>query len=275
MKNNILEIIVTLKSKFRSYYAELKKDNRTLRKFLISLFSPVIIVILLFLILPLTCAYNESPSPETSAKDKKSVKKSEANLGELETEEHFWKNRIKLAKDDSIYLVINLRDSLAILEIKGVPLRESRIITYDKSSLLTAGDRFRQVESPYTLQNDWATVTKAPIKVKIAPRDTIEAGKAEQQQIYNEESDVSYTLLFDHDMRVEIRQSDESFIHKRLHFMYYHLKSVYFQLSGDLKELARLRPPKTQIWLELDLAKDDAKAIYRALPVNAKMLIYL
>ncbi|MGD9900565.1 MAG: hypothetical protein AB7T22_15675 [Calditrichaceae bacterium] len=275
MKNKIIDIIERLKSKFRSYFTELKKDNHTLRKFLISFFPPVVIVLLIFLILPLTCTSNETHSSENSANDKKSDKKSESGLRELETEEQFWKNRIQLAKDDSIYLVVNLRDSLAILEIKGVPLRESRIITYDKSTLLTARNRFGKVSSPYTLQKDWATITKAPIKVKIAPKDTIEAGKAEQQQIYNKESDVNFTLLFDHHMRIEFRQSDESFIHKRLHFIYYHLKSVYFQLSGDFAELYHLKPPVTQLWLELNLSKEDTKAIYRALPENAKMLIYL
>jgi hypothetical protein len=97
---------------------------------------------------------------------------------EMIREKAFLSSQVRMADHDSIGLLINIRDSVLQLLIKGVPVRSVRIDEYDVSPFFQRANQeavYSMLSSPMAITRMQATFMKDPVQIKIAPRDTSEA----------------------------------------------------------------------------------------------------
>jgi len=196
----------------------------------------------------------------------------------LETATAFWQARMQLAKGDSIGLVVNLKDSVVNLEVKGVPMRVCRIHGYRIGSALRrlrARGRLQSwLVTPFTLQKDLATLPRAPVRVVEAPADTIEAQRRPASEVQLEKRDVHYTLEFDRDLVIAIEQAQGSSFQGWWEKIWYKTRRTLASTQEAVASFRRGELPKHRMLIEMELAQEDARAIYRALPHRAAMALY-
>jgi len=195
----------------------------------------------------------------------------------LKIDELFWKNRVELAKGDSMYLSINLPDSLLILELNGVPLRQCKIEEYKITPLysqLKFQPQFLEwLNDPFILGDESATISKVPIKEVIAPKDTIEAMKQLSKEIEIEKEDVQFILGFDRDLILEIKQTEPPTLMGRFEMVLFRVLKNITAFFKDFYSLMTLKSSSQDFWIKIKISQNDAKAIYRALPKEARVIL--
>jgi len=200
-------------------------------------------------------------------------------MAELEIKQAFSLTRLELAKKDSIGLVIDLLDSTANLEVKGVPMRRCKILRYRHSGLarrLRRQGRLHQwLAAPFILQKELATLPKAPIRIKEAPKDTIEAAESKGEDLPIEQSDAEFTLQFDRNLTLSVEQAQPPELAGRMREFWYDLRRYFDEARDAVIALVQLQLPQHRLWIEIELSREDAKAIYRALPARAALALRL
>ena len=195
----------------------------------------------------------------------------------LKIDELFWKNRVELAKGDSMYLSFNLPDSLLILELNGVPLRECKIEEYKITPLysqLKFQPQFLEwLNDPFTLVDESATISKVPIKEVIAPKDTMEAMKQLSKEIEIEKEDVQFILGFDRDLILEVKQTEPPTFMGRFEMVLFRILKNITAFFKDFFSLMSLKSSSQDFWIRIKISQNDAKAIYRALPREARVVL--
>ena len=198
-------------------------------------------------------------------------------LTDLILAENFWKNRLKMAKQDSIGLVIDLIDSIVSIDIKGVPVRECKIKNYEISPvLLYAKDKGAlngwSAEN-FVLQDYWATLPKAPIKVKEAPADTNEAKEIVDANPPVERQDVRFILQFNKNLILQFDQI-EPFVFTG--WFEKHFRDLQFRLEKGIEfiyTMIKHKWPEPELRIKIKISQADAKAIFRALPQKAQTIV--
>ncbi len=191
----------------------------------------------------------------------------------------FWKNRLKMAKKDSISLAVDLPDSLISIDINGVSVRACKIQQYEISSVLRyakeKGALYSWFADSFILQDYWATLPKAPIKVKEAPADTNEAKEMVDANPPVEKQDVRFILQFNKNLIIQIDQT-EAFVFTG--WFEKHFRNLQFRLEKGIEfiyTLIKLKWPEPELRIKIKLSQSDAKAIFRALPQKAEAVIRL
>lgn len=196
----------------------------------------------------------------------------------LKTEEIYSQSRLQLARGDSINLLVNLVDSTVTLDIRGVPVRVCKIQRYEASrrfSRLEKDALLRWLSQPFVLEKEMATIPRSPIVIKEAPKDTAEANEMAFRPIPPEKDDVYFALYFSQNLNVSFGQSASPSLRGRLHRALYNARKNWHEIGWTIGELAQFQLPQYPFWIDIRISRDDAKAIYRALPRNAKLALYL
>ena len=142
--------------------------------------------------------------------------------------------------------------------------------------LRAKGQLLQWLDTSFTVQEEWATILKAPIRIKEAPKSAEEAEQAPPDDVPVETQDVNFTLQFDHNLTLSVKQPQPSSFSKRWQNTFSDLRQT-LRTTGEA--LRSLFPSKNwsqdHPWIELELSREDARAIYRALPTNAEMALRL
>lgn len=271
---------------------DLLRQNRRARIIFLTLcVAPAFLIFLLVVVLPVTVnPFAESAgenfrddaepsSDSTAAEISPGRRELLEKIVALEIEEAFWQARQRLAKSDSINLSVDLADSVVRLEVKGVPVRICKIHRYNCSDAVNhlrgRGRLAHWLSAPFILQKELATLPKAPIKIKEAPKDTIEASESTGEELPVEQRDVHFTLHFDRNLTIVVAQIQTPSFRGWLRKIFYGLRRSAGTAGEALFALARLKLPQHRIEIELELTREDAKAIYRALPPNSGLALRL
>lgn len=191
-------------------------------------------------------------------------------------EKSFLQARNKMAETDSIYLTLNLRDSIARLEISGVTVHAARICSYDISSILEKGERsviYNLLSSPLEIQNFSASIKKEPVMVKIAPKDTSEY----QPDIIPDTSvnePVNYKLELNNGIRIYVYQEEQENSQDRQSYLSFDLRERAYDSWTALKSVVKLEVPEYHPFIKLRLYRDDGKIIFRAIPRKGQVAVY-
>ncbi|MDZ7362543.1 MAG: hypothetical protein ONB46_17745 [candidate division KSB1 bacterium] len=200
-------------------------------------------------------------------------------MASLEIDQAFFQARLLLSKNDSIGLVVDLIDSVAALEIKGVPIRRCKILRYRSAGLTrrlrNQGRLHQWLSTPFVLQKELATLPKSPIRIKEAPKDTIEANESKGEDLPIEHRDAEFTLQFDRNLNLVVEQAQTPSFSGRWRKIWYALRRSFGTTRDAVVALAHLRLPQHRMWIEIEISREDAKAIYRALPHRAEMALRL
>lgn len=184
--------------------------------------------------------------------------------------------RYDLSKQDSTYLVVDLIDSTASLEIKGISVHKARIKSIDKSNslkLFHAKDFSLWLEYPFELKSAKATIAKIPMVIKNAPKDTIEAAKAEVIPTVPKREDVFITMNFTKNLRLVMSQAEEldSVGKIRIETLKHDKRKASFDKA--IESLTSFQYDKIAPFINIKVSKEDATIIYRALPMKPQMVL--
>ena len=231
------------------------QDNFSLQVYIVILFC----FILFFAGLGKHIAYAFFRAPDDFVFNES--KFNQLQIQNLQLKEQYWINRIEMAEDDSIGLTINLQDSVVTLDLKGIELRTCPVYAYRLSSSLLnlkQHGKFKSLcASRLTLEQQQATIPKAPVIVR-----EIEAGKPvlEDLSFLNrtfDSTDVVIDLTFDKALHVRFQ---EPYLYwPEFHSAVLPVKKLYLEFFT--------------YWIEIQLAPHDLRAIYRALPKEAWLVL--
>lgn len=197
------------------------------------------------------------------------------SIASLKIREVFLQSRITMAKSDSICFSIDMKDSLLILEVKGVSVLESKIQKIEISRLFSRVENealINYLSTPFSVVKKTATIEKEPIVVKNAPKDTAEAAR----QIFKPDTlaneIICINMEFDKNLILEISQSEEKPEYKTLAFL---INKRSWNLVQVLKNSFNFKEPFYTPKIVVEVPKKDVKSLYRALPYKPQMALCL
>jgi hypothetical protein len=180
----------------------------------------------------------------------------------------FLGSQVKMAESDSIGLLINVRDSVIQLLIKGLPVRTVAIDAYDISPFFQRANQeaiYSLLSTPLTITGMQATFMKDPVSVKIAPKDTSQTVESVKPDTTDFEA-VFFTLETDRNIRFFFEQQEDTVgADRRARFMF-DLKDRSRIASVTMKSVVRFKTPPYVPYIKIWIPKAEAKIIYRAIP---------
>jgi len=180
----------------------------------------------------------------------------------------FLGSQVKLAESDSIGLLINVRDSVIQLLIKGLPVRTVPIDEYDISPFFQRANQeaiYSMLSMPLTITGMQATFMKDPVSVKIAPKDTSQTVESVKPDTTDFEA-VFFTLETDRNIRFFFEQQEDTVSADRRARFFFDLKDRTRSATTTLKSVIRLKTPPYVPYIKIWIPKAEAKIIYRAIP---------
>ncbi len=187
----------------------------------------------------------------------------------------FLSSQVKLAESDSVGLLINVRDSVIQLLIKGLPVRTVKIDEYDISPFFHSANQeaiYKMLSTPLTVTGMQATFMKDPVSVKIAPRDTSQVVESEKPDTTDFEA-VFFTLDTDRNIRFYFEQQEDTIGADRRARFFFDLKDRMRNASVTMRAVARMKIPPYVPYIKIWLPKAEAKIIYRAIPREGMIVL--
>lgn len=190
-------------------------------------------------------------------------------------EKAFLSSQVKMAESDSIGLLINVRDSVIQLLIKGLPVRTVAMEEYDISPFFQRANQeaiYSMLSTPLTITGMQATFLKDPIRVKIAPKDTSQAVIDVKPDTTDFEA-VFFTLNTDRNIRFFFEQQEDTIGSDRRSKFIFDLKDRARMASSTMKSVVRLKTPPYVPYIKIWVPKAEAKIIYRAIPREGMIVL--
>jgi hypothetical protein len=187
----------------------------------------------------------------------------------------FLSSQVKMAESDSIGLLINVRDSVIQLLIKGLPVRTVAIDDYDVSPFFHRANQeaiYSMLSTPLNITGMQATFQKDPVSVKIAPKDTSEVVVSEKPDTTDFEA-VFFTLNTDRNIRFFFEQQEDTVSTDRRARFVFDLKDRTRMASATVKSVVRLKTPPYVPYIKIWVPKAEAKIIYRAIPREGMIVL--
>jgi hypothetical protein len=275
---------MTIKRKKRNLLPVFKDRRPAQWAFLFSLLLPILAALAYLVLLPVwqsTQALNQRRQNVKQAQallppDRQSAHK----MASLLAEEAYLNSLNKLAAQDSITLAIDLPDSSVSLCIKGVLVRRCQLVHFRKSFAIRhfkSRDSLAQwLYPPFTVMKQFATVPKAPIRMLRAPKDSSEARVYAQEETKPiEEKDVHFILECSRGLNLRFEQTQTADVQSWREKWKFEMERIFEQARYTLKALHSGQMPQQQLWIEMNVSPEDAKAIYRALPKKAGIALRL
>lgn len=194
----------------------------------------------------------------------------------LNREKAFYQSRVLIAESDSIGLALNLADSTAILEINGVALNKAKLSEIKISKVFGKANEIAvtsMLAIPFTIENDFATIMKEPLMIKMAPKDTSEYKPDIVPDTTNTEP-VNYRFDMNNGIRLYVYQNAGENDGGGLNRLFFDLNDRFRNFSENLKSIIVFKVPDYHPSIKLKMAKADAKIIYRALPKHGQVALF-
>lgn len=228
-------------------------------------------------------AASESAEPakkkESAATPAPGTLKREDSLELLRHDEAYWTARLELAKQPKFALALDLVDSIASLDVRGVPVRTCRILDIKTSRALPfmfQRREFRErMAKPIQIKSETATILKEPIRITFAPKDSIEAENAPATPVEPDTGDVYFDLYFDGGLVLAVKQSEPPAPKGFRQNLKDRMAAGLGQAKIAARSLFQKELPQHELRIEVTLSREDAKALYRALGPHAKVALRL
>jgi len=202
---------------------------------------------------------------------------SDSTFLSLLKEEAYLQSRAAMAETDSVYLTINLADSVINIEISGVIVHSTPINEFEASKLITHGDEFvitSLLSAPLTIVSDTSSIEKIPIILKIAPKDTSEfIPDAIPDTAFYEP--VNYIFDTDRGIKIFVYQSEEVKQGDSEDRFKFDLLQRLIYTKKAMKDILAFKVPEYQPFIKIKIPSADAKIIYRAVPRHGQIAVYL
>lgn len=194
---------------------------------------------------------------------------------ELLGQKSFLNGQVRLAESDSIGLLVNVKDSIIQLLVRGLPIRDIVIRRYDISPFFYRVNQEAMDEllsEPLKITGSKATFLKEPLSLKIAPKDTTEAVIDIKPDTTDFEP-VFFTLETDHGIRFLFEQEEDTVRTDRHARFMFNLHDRIDNTGSLLHSVTRIEKPYCTPYVRIRLPKAEAKIVYRALPVEGLIVL--
>lgn len=190
--------------------------------------------------------------------------------------ESILKSALSLSKTDSISLLIDLNDSLAILSLKGVSLFQSKISVIEFNQglkKLPVYLRDSLYSGPFLVKDELASIEKFPVVVKKAPKDTTEASANNAAPELPIQNDVFVLFALDNNLVIEINQEEKDLAGSKRAYREFNRNYSKFFREHNYAQLKDKSAPSYLYRLKIFIPREEARSIYRALPIKPYVLV--
>ena len=194
---------------------------------------------------------------------------------EIQKEKAFIQSRIAMAETDSIGLTLNLKDSLALLEINGVVVHKTKISfmrickAFNKANSYAVAS---MLSSPLNIIKDTATIKKVPLTVKMAPKDTSEYVPFVPDTSVNDP--VNYIFEMNKGIRIFVYQQEQEKSKDVYNQIFFDINDRTKNTITALRKMSNFEVPDYRLYIKIRIPKVDAKIIYRAVPRNGQITVF-
>jgi hypothetical protein len=178
---------------------------------------------------------------------------------------------------DSIHLVVNLKDSLLHLYIKGVRIHSSRLNRFRIDKFLHQIDNlqyYRIFSKPLDVQTQVSTIIKEPIVVHHAPKDTTEAARNAWKPDTLIQNPAFLKLQLDYGIDLIMEMEETGSYRDEWTGFRFHANYKMKRLTEATGNFFGFRKMGYRAGILLELPANEIRSIYRALPVNASLTLY-
>jgi hypothetical protein len=192
-------------------------------------------------------------------------------------EKSFLQSRVTMAESDSIYLTVNMPDSTVNLEINGVVVHKADIKKMNISRILKAKNDYTilsLLSSPFTISKNIASIEKEPLMIKMAPKDTSEF----KPDIIPDTADyepVNFIMEMDNGTTLYIYQEGKLRPGDGMRLFIFDMRYRLNCAGKALLKIVTFKVPDYQLFIKLRIPRTDAKIIYRALPEQGQVAVYI
>ena len=130
------------------------------------------------------------------------------------------------------------------------------------------------LSKPLTIESDLSTIRKEPVMIKMAPRDTSEY-KPDIMPDTSITEPVNYILEMTDGTRIYVYQEENDSPADMLAAFKFDLADRLHQAWEAIKSVAVLKVPEYHPFIRIRLPRADAKIIYRAIPRNGQIAIFV
>ena len=200
------------------------------------------------------------------------------SLIDVMKEKAWVESRLKMADGDSIGMSIDLGQHLIQLELKGVVVMKSKIRDYSTSGFFKRMDGnvyFNMFGSPLIIQRFVSSIEKNPLKVILAPSSADQVTSAAAPKDSLPKENVFWTVILDRDIELNIQGIDSISESQSKYKL-----GKGFEFRRDLKNIVnsfrhvvKFKKPTYTPEILISIPENEAKAILRALPANARVTI--
>ena len=219
-------------------------------------------------------AFNDTITPDLL--DKAYPEPDNPDLFNLYREKTFLESRLTMAKTGSIGLVVNLQDSILNIEIGGISLHSTEITRYRVSKTLTTISNKAFIglfSKPLTTVCNSGTFVKEPIVVKKAPKDTIEAARQATVPDSIKTGPAYVAMTLDYNIRLSLYQENTGSIWALLYRFVFKSGRRFRQAGETVRGAVTFKIPDWGPEIRVYIPKDDLVTIYRALSVDARVVL--
>ena len=221
---------------------------------------------------------NNSPKDDTvqDLSVSHNSKDAKMKLFELKKREVLLHSRLTLADEDSMYLVLDIINKTAILEMKGVSLRECPILDSNISNSIKMYHTevlLNWMAEPFTVKHVEATIPKIVFVEKIAPKDTIEYNKIAVEPTATKPGDVYIVMDFNRNLRLVIAQAEKPDAEGQKLISALRWKYRGIEIRRSLQSLLKFNREPAMPQINIVLSKSDATILYKALPLYPKIVL--
>ena len=191
--------------------------------------------------------------------------------------EAFLLARLEMAKNDSISMAVDLKDSTITLLVQGVTIFKTKLLAYDCSNYFNKIDPFVTSQFfswPFIVEEYSASIPKIPLIIKKAPKDTIEAASPPAPgQLEESQQLISFQLSLDRKLNILFEQDSLSYGTKNKSYKQYIHQQKKVSKKAVRMALIRGSPIEYIPQIKIRLNRQDALIIFRAIPEKVKVAI--
>lgn len=249
--------------------------NQIFKKYKVGFFITIAVFVILISVTLIRYIMAEK-SVQSAINEKKSnfserdINDSGWNIPEIKQKKkdvHWLEQQLLLAKSDSINMGINLADSIIQVQLKGTVLFQANILKQEPALFFESPDyaAYINISAISRIINEKSTIAKKPIKKVQAPKNENEVTTVKHDTI--PVPPIVWQFVLDNDIEVVI--TGVGLNQDSLLDMHYKNDILKYNLDRLKKNRVSKRYiPTLYIWLN----DKDAKAIYRAIPENGKVV---
>jgi len=211
---------------------------------------------------------------EKSEVDQKILK--DSTYVKLLKERAFLQSKTVMAQTDSIYLTLNLTDSIANLEISGVVVHKAKLSHIEISKILLGDNEYSllsMLPSPFIISKSFSTIKKEPLMIKMAPKDTSEY-KPDIMPDTSITEPVNYILVMKSGIRIYVYQMENVKLNDRINQFKFDFSDRLRDTWSALKRVVTMKVPEYHPFIKIRIPRTDAKIIYRSIPKNGQIAVF-